>query len=578
MVEVAAVAFAAGTDLAVGISDRPPDVASVTFAATATLEVATRPVGVRRRLVVVDVGGRPFGELDNATVGDLTDRLEPPETFSFTLPADDPKVALLTDERFREVQMWRGDQLLAWGPAVRVSADAANVAVEVSGVAWYLTRRHIGKATRTNHLVNGDFEAGLGGWRIGALSPFEPLANRNPAYWSATLVTSPTLTGRHSLRLAPTEGGLPLYGVQASQFLIWSVDPATTPEGDTWALVARCYIPAEGWIGPPPDRCGIRIDRFSTYETITTVPEGGGPVEYLPKPIESVQADIDENTPRGTWLVLRAELRTPFTGQAEFVQVTLGCPLGPIIWDRAALSRDEATRFHAADQADIVAELVAHLQDPAYGKSDLNLATDTAPTGVLRDRTYLHHEHLNGFDAIAEFCSLADGFDLSVAYTATTRTLRTHHPSRGVHRPQFALELGRNVADFAWTFDGENAADSVIVLGTGDGSDREETAALDTTVYADGLTLETVFSAPPGTPIDSLAAVADETVAQTLEPELLSVTMLPVQPGQPDPVGVLRPGDTVPVNLGVTAGTYRIVEVTVAPDDTVGLTLNRRQT
>ena len=210
------------------------------------------------------------------------------------------------------------------------------------------------------------------------------------------------------------------------------------------------------------------------------------------------------------------------------------------------------------------------------------LQFDLETTGLdpLRDRVFLHHEHINGFDAIAEPAGLDDGYDLSVAVTATTRTVRTHHPARGVHRPQFALELGSNVADFAWTFDGENAANQVIVLGTGDGSDREETSATDPPAYADGLVLETVFSAPPGTPIDSLEPLAVETLTVTTAPDLLSVSLTPTQPGQPDPVGVLEPGDTIPVRFDTGAfsleAVYRVVELTVAPTDTVDLGLNRR--
>jgi hypothetical protein len=534
-----------------------------------------------RRLVVVDRHGEPYGELENATIGAITYRLGEPDEFTFTLPISDPKARLLLDDRFREIQVWRDDTLLTWAVAVRPAVTKTHLAVTARGVLWYLTRRNIGKASRTNHVINGDFETGLTGWRIGALSPFEPLANRTDSVYSATNPTDRAVTGTRSLRLAQPDSGVPRYGIQASQFFVWTADAVSTPEGDVWTLVARCFIPSNGWAGPPPDGCGIRLDRFSTTETISTQPEGGGPVETLPKPIESVQADIDDSTPRDVWNRLEVTLRSPVTGQPEFVQITLGCPVGDggIYWDRVALSLDEGLRFHGVDQAVIADTLVHHLQDPAYGKSDLNLGTDMPATGVLRDRTYLHHEHLNGFDAITEFTSLDDGFDLSVDVTATTRTVRTHHPARGVHRPGLALELGRNVADFAWTFDGENAANQVIVLGTGDGSDREETEATNPPAFADGLVLETIFSAPPGTPIDSLEPLADETLTVTTAPDLLSVTLTPTQPGQPDPA-VLEVGDTVPVRLvaGVftLAATYRVVEATLTPTDGVEVTLNRR--
>jgi hypothetical protein len=576
---VGAVAFTATATLT---AETPVvvDLASVSFTGTGAFEVTTRPFGIRRRLVVVDIHGEPFGELDNAICGAVTYRLGEPEEFSFVLPVGDPKAHLLLDDRFREVQLWRGDQLLAWGPAVRPSADKHNLAVTVRGVQWYLTRRAIGKAARTNHLVNGDMEDGTIGWRIGALSPFEPLTNRNPANWSATTATDRVLTGRRSLRLEQLASGVPKYGVQASQFLVWEVDPDLSREGDEWTLVAYCYIPSADWRGPPPDGIGIRLDRYSTTETVITQPEGGGAVETLPKPIESVSATIDDDTPRDVWTRLEKTLVAPVTGDPEFVSVTLGCPDGAIYWDRAGLSLDERLAFWGTDQAVIAETLVEHLQDPAYGKSDLNLSTDMPATGVLRDRVFPHHEHQIGADALNELTTLDNGFDLSVAYTATTRTIRTHHPRRGSHRPGFALELGRNVADFAWTFDGENAANTVVVLGTGDGSDREEASAVNPSAYADGLTLETVFSAPPDTPIDSLDNVATETLTVATGPDLLSVSLTAAQPGQRDPIGILAPGDTVPVTLRAGAltvsDTYRIVELTITPNDTLELTLNRR--
>jgi hypothetical protein len=579
---LAAVSFTATATLSVtapGTVEVVPAVAAVAFTATATLDVVVRPVGVRRRLVVVDIWGTPYGELDNATVGAISYTLNEPETFSFVLPLTDPKAPLVLAERFREVQVWRGDQLLAWGPMVRPAADKNTLAVSCVGAAWYLGRRTVGKASRTNMVTNGDFENGTTDWRVGALDPFEPLATRDGAYWSATTPTDRVLTGTHALRLEQPDSGTPKYGVSATQFLIWTVDPADV-EGDQWSLVGRYYIPSADWRGPPPSGIGLQLDRYSTVNTVETQPEGGGPVEVLPAPIESVSAAIDENTPRDVWLPLEATLRSPVTGDPEFVSVTLGCPDGVIYWDRVALSLDEGERHYGEDQADIAASLIAHLQDEAYDKSPLNLATDMPATGVLRDRTWLHHEHPVGADCLAEFTTLDDGFDWSVAYTATTRTIRSHHPARGVHRPEFTIELGRNTADLGWTADGENAASTVIVLGTGDGSAREETSASDTSTYSGGLTLETVYSAPTGTPIDSLDNVAIEQLAITIDPDLLSVTLTSPQPGQPDPVGVLECGDTVPVRLHAGAlhveATYRVVALTITEAGTLDLTLNRR--
>lgn len=555
-------------------------VAAIDFAVTGALDVIARPVGRRRRLVVVDTHGEPYGELENANIGAVTFVLNEPESFAFTLPITDPKAHLLLDEKFREVQLWRGDQLLAWGPAIRPSADKNNLAVTVEGVLWYLTRRFIGRASRRNYVNNGDFENGTDGWEIGALNPLESFATRSASYWAGTVTTDRAVTGRRSLRLEQHQSGTPKYGVSASQFFVWDVDPAATPEGDRWSLVAQIYIPADSWRGPPPDGIGLRLSRFSTSRTVSIAPEGGGPAIDYPAPIETVTAEINEDTPRDVWHRLEATMLSPVTGEPEFVQVSVNAPDGAAYFDRIALSLDEGLRYYATDQADIAAGIVAHLQDPEYGKTDLNLSIEMPATGVRRDRTYLFHEHPGGFDAVNEFTTLNNGMDFSVALTPTRRTIRSHHPARGTHRPAYRLELARNVAEFAWAFDGEGAANHIVVLGSGNGSDREEAWATYPSAYADGLTLETVYTSPPETPIDSLEAVALEELAISVTPDVLTVTTTRPLPGQPDPIGILACGDTVPVSIRTgplpIEGVYRVVAMTLTPDDTLDLTLNRR--
>lgn len=576
-----AVAFTATATLATASPvESSGDTASMHFTAAAVFDAVTRPVGRRRRIVVVDINGEPYGELENANIGSVTFTLNEPESWAFTLPLHDPKANLLLDEKFREVQFWRGDQLLAWGPIVRPSADKTNLAVNVEGVLWYLTRRFVGRASRRNYVTNGDFENGTNGWELGALNPLESIATRSPDYWNAWVSTDRAVTGRRSLRLEQIEGGIPKYGVSGSQFFVWDVDPATNPEGDQWSLVAQVYIPSDTWRGPPPDGAGIRLSRYSTTETVSIAPEGGGPAIDYPKPIETITADINADTPRDVWTRLEAALLSPPTGQPEFVQVSINAPDGVAYFDRVSLSLDEGLRYYAADQADIAAGLLAHLQDPAFGKTGLNMAAEMPPTGILRDRSYLFHEHAGGFDALTEFTTLNDGMDFSVALTATGRTVRSHHPARGVYRPAYGLELGRNVADFAWAFDGETAANHIVVLGSGNGSDREEAWASYPSAFADMVTLETVSTTSPETPIDSLESVALEQLAVSVAPEVLTVTTTPAQPGQPDPVGVLAPGDTIPVTIRAgplpIEGVYRVVSLTLTPDDTLDLTLNRR--
>ena len=564
---------------------------SVRFTARGTFVPTIRPRGKKRRTVIVDSKGNPFGELENARHGAITKELNRPDAWTFALGITDPKARLVLEERIREAQLWRGDRLLSWGPMIRPGADKANVAVTGADALWYLGRRSIGRAGRVNYVPNGDFELGLAGWSIGASSPLEPVSGQNPNLWIGQIRTDRQMTGRRSLYLEQKASSAPKYGVSAGTFFGWEVDPAASPDGDRWTLVAYAYVVGSKWRGPNYESAGIQVGRWSTTETIslTTDPDpvtGQQITRVYPAPIEGARAQIDEYTPRDQWVRLEASLTQRVTGEPELVGVTLYAPDGAVYFDRVSLTLEESTKFYAVDQALIVKGLVEHAQDPDFDKTDLNLETDTPLTGVLRDRVYVHSEHPNVLDSILEFAGLDNGLDVSVAVTPTKRILRTHYPARGVYRPKCRLELGRQIADFAWSFDGEAASNAIIVLGQGTGSGREEGFAINPGAFAGDLTLEAVFSAPPETPIDSLDNLATEYAIAASDPQILAVKTFP---NLENVIGVLDPGDWIPVRIlagrnpetGLyaleVAADYRVSRLTLNPDDTLDLVLNLRE-
>lgn len=570
----AAVAYSASASFTAG-GTRVVPWARVAFGTRSAFSAFVPPRGTRRRTMVTAIDGTILGQLENARHGSITWELNAPDEWTFALGALDPKVAAIVAERLREAQLWRGDRLLSWGPMTRPALDPGNGAVGGHGALWHLTRRAIGRAGRTNHLTNGDFENGTTGWHIDYTNPLEPLANRTGPGTNYTAAVSKrrAVTGTRSLRLEQT--GTIRYGVTAVQSFVWTVDPALNRDGDQWTASAYCFIDDDLWAGPRDKGQGLELTRGSSTETVTITPEGGGPSRTYPRVIESAVANLDENTPRGKWVRMQVALTVPPTGVPEFVAMVLSCPRGAVFWDRATFALDESTRFVETDQAEIVAALVAHLQDPAYDKADVNLAAECPLTGVLRDRTYAHHEHLNGWDTLGEFPTLDDGLDLSCDYTPTRRILRTHYPAKGRHWPGLVLEWGRNLADYAWTSDGESAATSMIVLGQGDGAGREEGFAIDPSSFAGGITLETVFSAPPETPVDTLDNVAGAELAKVHAPEVLALKTVPVTAGLERWFAAVRVGDSVPVRvhngaLNVT-GIYRLGRITLNDDDTLDL-------
>lgn len=555
--------------------------ASISFEARGTLALTMVPRGKKKRAVVVDAFGTPYGELENAKIGAITFELnDAGEEFSAVIPIDDPKAELVLSEWMRELQVWRGDQLLAWGPMMRPAADKKWLAITARGAAWHLTRRHIGKAERTNYVENGDFEDGLAHWSFisSIYQRTYDLPGAQPTPPIHSIEKFPTVTGKRSLKMENYVAGTDSF---AAQFFDWTVDENLSPDGDRWTLKGYVYV--ERFDAPATEGGrGLYLERFSTTEphpdplVLAIDPNAK-------KSIEHVFVPIDEETPVGVWHRMEIGLETPpKAGEPETVNVRLYAPDGVCYWDAVTLTLEERLAFFGKDQtSEIAAGIVAHLQSAAYDKSDANISTDCTPSGILRDRVYVHSEHPNGFDALDEFTELSNGFDFAVRYTPTERIFTTYSPERGTHRPKYALELGKNLADFAWSLDGEAASSAIVVLGQGDGSDREEGFAIDPTAFAGGLTLEQVFAAPPETPIDSLDNLAAERLTLSREPEVLALKTLPPKPGQPDPIGVLWPGDTIPVRIRRGAflleAIYRIARLTITPDDTLELVVNRRE-
>lgn len=645
----------------------------ILFEGRATFAPTLRPRGKKRRTVIVDDVGGTYGELENASHGSITWELNKWQEAAFALPLADPKSVLVLEERIREVQLWRGDRLLSFGPMVRPATDKANLGVSVKGPAWHLSRRHVGKANRENRLTNGSFENGLAGWSFlrGAhfldYQPLEPgqvtihspakagaraLAIRSdlePWYTPPAIVDAPdsvhvVVTGDTLWDLAssfygsglqwrriydanaalieadartaglwdPRDPGhwifpgqnLTIPGIPSAQ----TVDPppdANTLWGDTFAyqelevsggvrgltatLTAWAYVRSDEFEDYGAHERGVLLSRLPTdYRTDNPFADAGintwgGRRGYYSENIEVAQSTIDEEHPFDRWVRHETEIFVP-PGKTEILHARLNAVQGLTIWDLATLTFDDAFEAFDTDQATIVADLVDHAQDAAFDKSDVNLEVEGPPkTGVKKTLVALHSEHANVWDLIEDFTTSEDGIDLSEELTPTSRKLRIHYPAQGLYKPKLALRLNRNVEGFAWAFDGEAASSSVIVLGTGDGSDREEASAIDPTAFAGGLTLEEVFSVPPDTPIELLENIAVERLAVVSAPEVLTVTTFPHSDdlAERNLFGRLLVGDTTDVVIrrgGLSIeGIYRVVRLTLRPDDRLELVLNRRE-
>lgn len=532
---------------------------SVRFEAKARVSFVTRIEGDQWRLVAVEMDGDRLAEIEAATISAVVDELNTEGAIEFSLPADDPKASKLPP--MREVQVWKGDTMLKWGPVFRPQANSRSLSFTGAGLEWYFLRRHFGKADRTNYVENGDFEEGMANWR-----PAFAYYSNTQAPPANSIVSFPTMTGRRALRLT---GAADDHDTFADQGFQWTVDESLSPEGDRFTVVGYVYV--SSYLGPAIENRGLMLERFSTTEPH---PDPVLAALGYKASIEHVFARIDEDTPTGQWVKLEASLTTPpKAGEPEGVRVTLYPPHGTATFDRISLVLDEATRFYGTDQAQIAEGIVQHLQDPDYDKTDLLIGTNCQPTGVLRDKIYLHADHENGKGALDDLTQLDDGIDYSVETTPTTRTFTTHYPQKGTDHLGLVLEYEKNVEDFTWAFDGAVASNQVISLGTGDGSAREEGVATDLTAL-EGVSLEEVYVAPEGSDISSLDNRAAARLEIIKNPQILELFLKDTTLA-----GVVRTGDRVPVRIArnyvQVDAVYRVIRVAINPAaDKMSLVVN----
>lgn len=650
------------------------------------------------RVVMVTKDGTPVASLENAKVESVTFPLNSWETWSFSLPVDDPKAHFILEEKMSEAQVWWGDQLLSWGPMTRPQVVNGLMTVACNGANWHLSRRNVGKANRDNLMRNPSFEDGLANWNFLKTAwwlDYQPL---NPG---DAFIRSPGLGGGTSKALQLTidlekklpfgygtegfvMGGVPgsnpwglvypigatlfdvseiVYGTPEGWFFIWTAnkemliglslgnlgwkiditDPETwmppdwrpplwippLPEsaavgvvadddgwgeviayqhftvnggkrGATLTLTGHIYIPSSRFTDWGLGRSGVFLGRLPTdwatnnYLTRNNVPNTwGGRRAFYTDMYEYSGSRVDEGHPFDEWVRHECSITVP-PGETEVVHARLSGVQGLTYWDRTTLTEDTAVEFFEKDQTEIIEGLVTHAQDPAFGKNDINIQTERYNSGVRRTLVALHSEHANIWNLAQEQTEPDDGIDISARYTPTNRYLVTHFPRKGDYRPEFTLRFGRNISSYDWTFDGETAATSTIILGTGDGSDREEAAKVNTSEFADGLILEAVEAAPPDTEVGKLQSLANEASEVNRRPEILQLTTVPHDLDHRETrfIGRLAVGDVLPVQIrdgavydsdGVLTGyalnvneKYRVVSMTINENGTLSLTMNRR--
>jgi hypothetical protein len=492
------------------------------------------------KVFVVNQNGTPYagsgasGELPNARVSRLSWELDSPGAAEISLATTDSDAALML--LGREVQIYRDGitDPIWWGPIVRPQAGLNETTWQCAGLLWYFAHRFMGRADRVNQLTNGDFEAGETGWTFHGVTHS---VNTNMTY---------VLEGTKSEKLTGATADHVTYMSQT-----WTHPAGGYPTGDFITGSVWVWVSAADYVGGAIEDFGLVLRRRNAGGEIVDAQWEAG--------------RIDDDTPRDQWVPLEVGIANVVEG--DTVEMLLFPPHGVAYFDLATLTFMESLSFGypppGVDVADIVAAIVDYAQDNlagfSHGKSDLNIGTAGSATGTIRQIAYQFAEHRNILDAILEYVRQGV-IDVDIAITATTRTFTTYAPQKGSLYGT-TLELDVNVADFTSSHDLEQGASSAILLGPGDGPDRPEGGAIDTSFVGGAFTSEIVEQAPDNTTVGQLDLRAAERLKVAARPEALEVTTLPGA----GVIGTLTVGDTVPVLIDYGSvdidAVYRVVRI-----------------
>lgn len=500
--------------------------------------------------------GTPVRILAKANVLPLVDVINGVGGFAVTYPKHDPPEAVgqAADVLIleREIQILDDDdQVVAWGVPLRKTrvSGRGDVTVTCPDLGWHLGRRNI-DGPITERLVNAGFETGdLTGWTATGST-------------TATVITSPRRLGEYSVRLVQGTTG-------ADRFLyqeLLGVDGGDI--GLYLTLATHFYI--ESWTGPALDARGLYVEgkQGATVRTFHFV-------------------EIDDATPRGSWQRIETGIWVP-PGEVWDLNARLMAPNASILFDanRFVAMESLSVALAGTDIAVMAGDVVEFIQDPAHNKDNLFIGTDCPPAGVTLafPKAWQYVDHTPADRAInGELAPL--GFDWSIEFEDTgvgdvwTKKFTTHSPRQGVDRSAtVTLELGPggNLASYDFDEDGTPVETDISMLGDGDGPDREEGHAADTSDL-DGLVLQGVHSAPPGTTIDMLDPMADDHLVRLKQ--LARLVKVTTHQRAGDLVGVLKKGDVVRLVIddgdAQVDGSYRIVRRQLNPRTrTLDLDLN----
>lgn len=552
--------------------------------ATAVIELAggahVQPRNTRRRTVVCNASGVPEsdGWIPDAVHGDVTWEVSAPDQWSITVPLTSPGVTAVVPsggvgergngDPYREVTLWRGDDCLTWGPAHSPDVARGVATVRGSGLLWYASRRFIGWADARNMLSNHDFSAGFDYWNP-TVADVQTRTFQLPDANAFSEVAPHPLTGRPAVHVHCANGGPPTSWILP---FVWQAH-SINATGYAHDVTVTCDVYVTNLTTPNMWKAGVQVAFYPDAWT-----------DIFLDFKENNASTIDERFPVGSTGEMRRERATitiPAATSGVVMVKLFGLADGDVWYSDPVLDVDWAFDFTGVDQGEIVWKLADHIhgntaspfinawRNPnyptdtdGYGKSNLHIDAEVVTTGVKRTRLYRHGQRTTGLAALTEFARLDDGIELWMDYRPADPTRpRILRGSRrkGRNRRDLPLRYGPgpnqgNVVDFAWSFLGEQGANSIVTRSSPGGLAIPEGAAIDATSFAGGLTLEDVLTAPVEARPDTLGDRSTYTLHQRRRPVNLAVTI----PASPYFDLGLRVGDRVPV--AIHAGLFHLTE------------------
>ena len=554
-----------------------PATQAVLLIASVTVDLMIEPVGDERRTLIVRQNGDVVAELADASHGDITLGINATiDTADVTFPPGGATEALIRADELQELQLWRGDQVLLWGPITKPQIGVTKAAVSVSGVPWYLTRRVIGTPGHTNLTINSDLSLGMAGYVFG-LDVLWAGLQAKPIPLAAVVTDAPGLPGKRALKATytPPSPDDPHPVCWVAQDSIMHTVPYGRVQGVDWSVSAWVYIPSATVLDPSGQDSILTIVRESTTEL--SADPAVLALDPTARLVLDVQATpVDDKTPRDRWFRVDAALTQPLTdGVPDWLRFQLNMLRGDVYFRNVTLGYEVTLDFVGVVQNGVIADLVAHGQDPSFGKSDCRIAVDApfSPTDVVRFRSYNFDDHKSVWDAVTEFTTLGDGVDIKAYYSRFLRGIRARPTNKLGRRVTYTrLVVGPNVSDVAWVWDGETATSTEIFEGEGTGPSRDEAVAFGETFGPDHVVLETVTQAPAETQLDSLTSQAASELARGQRPDVLDNVMVPASAGL---TGRLGQGDLIMVDWAPWPSvSWRIVALVIHANDSMTLTLN----